>query len=162
MSHLHAGDDETECCDGCGSAGRPLCAHSDSGYLSPMRLLAVLLFLLTPLRGVAAAALCYAAEHGAAVACEPGMAGASGHDGMPGDQGPMPGAPHVAAIDLAADLDGLLGCSAIGLCAATPSSIAASIATLPQERVTDAGPATPLPHFGPGIRPAPPIHPPRA
>ena len=127
-----------------------------------MRFLAVLLFLLTPLRSVAAAALCYAAEHGSAVACAPGMTEMV-HEGASTTEPRGPSTPaHLDLDGLAADLDGLIACGAIGLCGAASPGIAVALAAFPLDRETAAGPAAISPHLGPGIRPAPPIHPPRA
>jgi len=127
-----------------------------------MRFLVVLLFLLTPLRGVAAAVLCYAAEHGSAVGCEPGTAGMV-HEGASTTEPHGPST--VAPPDLggpAADPGGLPGCGAVGLCGSTSPGIAAALAGIPLDRQSAAAPQAISPLLGPGIRPAPPIHPPRA
>jgi hypothetical protein len=112
-----------------------------------MRLLVALVFLLTPLRGVAAAVLCVSAEHGSGVPCESGMADMGEDEGVMQQDGGAASAPL---------------CGAVGLCAAATPSLVGTIALLPLERATDAGLATSTPQLGPGIRPAPPIHPPRA
>lgn len=128
-----------------------------------MRFLFALLFLVTPFRSVAAAVVCLAADHGGAAACESGTAGTSGSHGtraLGSTSAPTP--MHMAGADSGTELGDMPGCGAIGLCAATPASIVATVAPLPLERVTDGGLSTSLPQLGPGIRPAPPIHPPIA
>jgi hypothetical protein len=127
-----------------------------------MRLLVVLLFLLTPLRGVTAAALCYVADHGSAAACEPGMTGMVHEAGGTTAPGGPSGVTHLDLGSMAADHAGLPGCGAIGLCGAVSPGIAATLAALPPDRDRDSGPAAMSPPLGPGTRPAPPIHPPRA
>lgn len=130
-------------------------------YHSFMRLLAALLFLLTPLRSVAAVALCVAAEHGHAAACAPGMAKmGEGEDPSPMAYSAAPG--QGAAIGSADTPDSLAGCGADGLCGATLPGVTPMVAALLREQKTHAGPLSFPPHLGPGTRPAPPLQPPRA
>ena len=128
-----------------------------------MRLLFAVLFLLTPLRGVTAAAICVVGGHGQEMACEPGMAGMGGENGH--DMAPDAGSPAelapLAGADLGAGPDMPIGCGALGLCATTIPSIAGSIIDIPPENLADVHPVSFARLLGPGTRPAPPIHPPR-
>ena len=129
-----------------------------------MRLLFAVVFLLTPLRGVSAVALCVVGGHGREMACEPGMAGMGGENGH--DMAPDAGSPaefaHLAGAHPAPSPDMPISCGALGLCAATVPSIAGSLAEIPPENLADVHPVSFARLLGPGTRPAPPIHPPRA
>ncbi len=129
-----------------------------------MRLLFALLFLLTPLRGVTAAAICVAGGHGREAVCEPGMAEAGGENGH--GMAPEAGSPaqlaHLAGADLGAGPGLLTDCGAPGLCATTLPSIAGSIVEIPPENLAAVHPVPFARLLGPGTRPAPPITPPRA
>jgi hypothetical protein len=126
-----------------------------------MRLLFAVLFLITPLRGVAAAALCVVGEHGHEEACEPGMGGESGHDMAPGAGFPA-GLAQMAGTHLGSGPDMPIGCGALGLCSTTIPSIAGHIVDIPSVTLADAHPVSFARLLRPGTRPAPPIHPPRA
>lgn len=129
-----------------------------------MRLLVTLLFLPTPLQSVVALAFCLGVERGTAMPCDPGMNEMTElSEDSPGGAAATPtGTAHLATI-LSADVVGGSGaCSAVGLCSTPVPGVASAIARDPAERPADAGPLSSLPHLGPGIRPAPPLHPPRA
>ena len=129
-----------------------------------MRLLVSLLFLLTPLQPLAALALCVSVEHGDAMPCDPGMAGASERNGE--SHGVAAGVPtgtaHFVMIS-SGDVADLAGaCGALGLCSARVPGVASTVLPAFPERPADKGSSSFLPELGPGIRPAPPPHPPRA
>ena len=129
-----------------------------------MRLLVTLLFLLTPLQSVASLAFCLGVEHGTAMPCDPGMSEMSERDqDSPGAAAVAPtGTAHLATISSTDTRDGTGPCGAVGLCSAPVPGVASTVARALPERHGDLGPLSSLPHLGPGIRPAPPLHPPRA
>jgi hypothetical protein len=127
-----------------------------------MRLLVTLLFLLTPLQSVAALALCLGIEHGAAAPCDPGMGDMSEENEE--EQGAIPALAGTAQLATVSSSDrGTTGaCGAVGLCSAPVPSVTSTVVGALPERGADTRPSSLLPHLGPGIRPAPPPHPPKA
>jgi hypothetical protein len=109
-----------------------------------MRLLVTLLFLLTPLQPVAALAFCLDVEHGTAMPCDSGMS----------EMGDL------ATIAPTSVGTGL--CGPVGLCSTPLPGVASTAARALPEHPADTGPLSSLSHIGPGIRPAPPLDPPRA
>ncbi len=109
-----------------------------------MRLLVTLLFLLTPLQAVAALAFCLNVEHGTAMPCDSGMSEMGDLATIaPTGGGPGP-------------------CGPVGLCSAPVPGVVSTVARDLPEHPADTGPPSSLPHLSPGIRPAPPLDPPRA
>jgi hypothetical protein len=129
-----------------------------------MRLLVTLLFLLTPLQSMAALALCLGVKPDTAMACDPGMSEMS--EGDEDSQGAMAATPSatqkLATLSSTDSMDGTGPCGAVGLCSAPMPGVMSTVARALPGRPTDTGPLASLPHLGPGIRPAPPLHPPRA
>jgi hypothetical protein len=127
-----------------------------------MRLLVMVLLLLTPLQSVAALAFCLGVEHGAAAPCDPGMGAMSeGNEERPGAIPASAGTAHLLTISLS-DRATTEACGAVGLCSAPVPSVASTVVGALPERGANTLPSSLLPHLGPGIRPAPPPHPPRA
>ena len=129
-----------------------------------MRLLVTLIFLLTPLQPVAALALCLGVEHGTAMPCDPGMSEMSEQtqDSQGAAAVAPTGAAHLATLWSTDTRDRTGPCGAVGLCSAPVPGVASTVVRVPSERPADKGPLSSLPHLGLGIRPAPPLHPPRA
>lgn len=124
-----------------------------------MRLLLAVFCLVTPLRAVAAATVCIVAEHGGRAACESGAGQMGGHEGQdPNDADPV----HLDDAGEAGTAAAPVGCGSLGLCTATAPSIAGSITALSIEPCTLSQIPIASPLLELGIRPAPPIHPPRA
>lgn len=129
-----------------------------------MRLLVTLLFLLTPLQSLAALAFCVGQEQGTAMPCDPGMSemGERNEDSQGAPEPAPSDNAHLATISSADDMSGRGPCGAVGLCSApVPGVVSVAARALP-EGPADTGPLSSLPHLGPGLRPAPPLHPPRA
>ena len=126
-----------------------------------MRVVAALLFLVTPLQPFAAVALCLAADHNAPLACGSTMGEMSGHKGGGGGGVTHAKVSHTAVPVWNAPGEAS-GCRAVGLCDAPAPGIAPVIIGFSQERATDTTPHPSIPPLGPGTRPAPPPHPPRA
>jgi hypothetical protein len=112
-----------------------------------MRLLVTLLFLLTPLQPVAALAFCLDVEHGTGMPCDSGMSEMSERENL---------------TTIAPTGVGTGPCGPVGLCSAPVPGVASIVARALPEHPADTGPLSSLPHLGPGIRPAPPLDPPRA
>ena len=129
-----------------------------------MRLLVTLLFLLTPLQPVAGLAFCLGLEQDTAMPCDLDMRemGERNEDshGAPAS-GPSDDE-HIATISSADAMSASGACGAVGLCSAPVPGIVSIVARALPERPADTGPLSSLPHLGPGDRPAPPLHPPRA
>jgi hypothetical protein len=126
-----------------------------------MRLLLTLLLMLTPLQSVAALVFCLGVEHGTAAPCDAGRAMIEGKDEMPG---PIPVSAETAHLVTIASSDWAStgACGAVGLCSAPVPSVASTVVGALPDRGADTRPSSLLPHLGPGIRPAPPPHPPKA
>jgi hypothetical protein len=129
-----------------------------------MRLLVTLLFLITPLQPVAALAFCLGLEQGTAMSCDPGMAEMSERD--EDSQGAMAatasGTENLATLWSMDSMEPTVPCGAVGLCSAPMPGVMSNVTRALPERPADTGPLASLPHLDPGIRPAPPLHPPRA
>jgi hypothetical protein len=130
-------------------------------YRSTMRVIAALLFLLTPLQPFAAVAVCLAADHSVTLACGSSMGEMSGREGV--EEGAVTHAAGSHTVVPVWSAPGeASGCSVVGLCDAPAPGIAPVIIGFPQERPTDMALHPPMPPLGPGTRPAPPPHPPKA
>ena len=128
-----------------------------------MRFIAALLFLLTPLQPVAAVAFCVAAERASGHACEPGMGEMSGHVAGKDDGRPVshPATSHTG-LALWSVPQGTTSCGTAGLCSAPPPTVTPTVTAVAPERPADLARPSSTSDFGPGTRPAPPPHPPRA
>lgn len=126
-----------------------------------MRLLLASLLMLTPLQSVAALVLCLGVEHGAAVPCDPGTAMVEENEGKPDAISASAGTAHLVTIS-SSDWASTGACGAVGLCSAPVPTVASMVVGALPERGADTLPSSLLPHLGPGIRPAPSPHPPKA
>ena len=126
-----------------------------------MRLLLASLLMLTPLQSVAALVFCLGGEHGAAAPCDPGRAMIEGDEEKAGASPASAGTAHLVTIS-SSDWASTGACGAVGLCSAPVPSVASTVVGALPERGADTQPSSLLPHLGPGIRPAPPPHPPKA
>jgi hypothetical protein len=129
-----------------------------------MRLLVTLLFLITPLQPVAALAFCLGLERGPAMSCDPGMGEMSqrGEDSQGAMAATPSGTQNLATLSSTDSMDATGPCGAVGLCSAPVPGVVSTVARALPVRPVDSGPLSSLPHLDPGIRPAPPLHPPRA
>lgn len=126
-----------------------------------MRVVLALLSLIVPLQPFAAAALCFAVDHGRPFACGSGMSDMSRGEAMEEAPVARAGAPHTAVAVWSAP-GKTSGCSAVGLCDTPALGVAPVVIGFLPERPTDMAPQLSIPPLGPGTRPAPPPHPPRA
>lgn len=128
-----------------------------------MRLLVTLLFLITPLQPVAALAFCLGLQQGTAMPCDPGMGEMSEREDRQGAMATVPsGTENFATLSATDSMHRIGPCGTVGPCSAPVPGVVSSVPRALPEHSADRGPLSSLPHFGPGIRPAPPLHPPRA
>lgn len=129
-----------------------------------MRLFVTVLLLLTPLQSVAALAFCVSQEQGTAIPCDPGIS-EMGERNNESPDAPEPAPADNAHLATISSADAMIGggpCGAVGLCSAPVPGIVSVAARALPESPADTGPLSSLARLGPGVRPPPPLHPPRA